>query len=287
MAAAAVPTVAGQRAAQAAPGKARRFTGKVVIITGATSGIGAATARAFAAEGARVAFCGRREKLGRHVEATIRKAGGEATYIRADVRDERQIVAFVNRAVTLYGGLDIAFNNAGINWFKPLHEITAAEYDDMQSTNARGVFLAMKHQIPHLLKRGGGAIVVTSSLGVEMARPGGSAYSGSKGTLEGIVKAAALDYGRHNIRVMAIQPGTIDTPMVRGALPDLSDAEWEQAKKVFAQLNIDGLPRMGETTDIATAVMALCSDDFAYMTGASVMVDGGATAGRRMILPNQ
>ncbi|XVQ07721.1 SDR family NAD(P)-dependent oxidoreductase [Spirillospora sp. CA-255316] len=287
LAAATVPAVTGRQAAQAAPVRAERFAGKVVIITGATSGIGAATARAFAAEGAKVAFCGRREKLGRRVEADIRKAGGDATYIRADVRDERQVKAFVEQAVKRYGGLDVAFNNAGVNWFKPLHQITAAEYDDMQNTNARGVFLAMKYQIPHLIERGGGAIVVTSSLGVEMARPGGSAYSGSKGTLEGIVKGAALDYGKHNIRINAIQPGTIDTPMVRGAFPDLSDQEWEQAKKVFAQLNIDGLPRMGEAADIAASVMALAGDEFAYMTGASVMVDGGATAGRRINFPQQ
>ena len=141
----------------------KRFEGKVVLITGATSGIGRAAALAFAAEGAKVAFCGRRENLGHQVEAQIKAQGGEATYIRADVRDETSVRAFVDEVVDRYARLDVAFNNAGITLEKPLHDYSSAEWDEVLSTNLRGVFLSMKYEIPYMLANGGGNIVVTSS----------------------------------------------------------------------------------------------------------------------------
>lgn len=140
-AAAGLAAVATTPAAAAARGGKGRFAGKVVVITGATSGIGKETALAFAAEGAKVGFCGRRENLGREVERTIRRAGGDATYVRADVRDPAQVQSFVDGVARRYGRLDIAFNNAGIHLGKPLHETTVAEWDDVHLTNARGVFL--------------------------------------------------------------------------------------------------------------------------------------------------
>ncbi|MEV0512305.1 SDR family NAD(P)-dependent oxidoreductase [Nocardia tengchongensis] len=142
---------------------ARRFENKVVVITGATSGIGAAAARLFAAEGARVAFCGRRVDRGRAVERDIRAAGGEATYIHADVLIESDVRDFIDTAAQRYGGLDVAFNNAGITIQKPLHEYTADEFDRVLNTNLRGTFLAMKYEVPHLIRSGGGTIVVTAS----------------------------------------------------------------------------------------------------------------------------
>src|SRR5262249_33692440 len=131
-----------------APGR-RRFDGKVVAITGATSGIGRAAALAFAAEGGRVAFCGRRTELGEEVEHEIKAAGREALYIKADVLVEDEVRAFIDRTVAAYGRLDVAFNNAGITIEKPLHEYTAEEWDRVSNTNLRGVFLAMKYEIPH------------------------------------------------------------------------------------------------------------------------------------------
>jgi len=155
-------STAAKTAQTGAPAR-QRFQNKVVLITGATSGIGRAAAEQFASEGGKVAFCGRRENLGHEVESGIRSRGGEATYIRADVRDESQVKAFVDQTIHKYGRLDVAFNNAGITLEKPLHEYSSAEWDDIIHTNLRGNFLAMKYEIPYMLANGGGNIVVTSS----------------------------------------------------------------------------------------------------------------------------
>lgn len=280
-AAAGVAMLAGNTAA-AQEGR-RRFSGKVVIVTGATSGIGRAAAVAFAAAGAKVGFCGRREELGREVEREIRRAGGEATYLRADVRVPEQVQAFVDGVVRRYGRLDIAFNNAGIHLGKPLHEISVDEWEDVQRTNARGVFLSIKYEVPHLLKAGGGVIVCTASAQAEQTRPGHAAYTSSKRAVQGLVRAAALDYGAKGIRVLSIDPGTIDTRLVRP--PGIPDDLWAQFKQAWGPLNVHGLPRMGEAADIASAVLALASPDFGYLTGTSVLVDGGLNTGRPMTMP--
>jgi NAD(P)-dependent dehydrogenase (short-subunit alcohol dehydrogenase family) len=250
-----------------------------VLITGATSGIGRRTAEAFAAEGARVVFCGRREALGREVEAGIRRAGGEATYVRADVREPEQMRRLVDAAVTKYGRLDVAHNNAGIGNVPgggALHEITLDHWRQLHATNLDGVFHALQAELPVMLRQGGGRIVNTvSTLGL-VALPGNAAYVTSKHAAAGLVKAAALEYAARGIRVNGVAPGPIDT-----AFLDQYFSASQQAEKarLIAQLD-DKVPlkRRGRPEEIARTVLFLASDDASFMNGAVVTVDGGMGA---------
>jgi NAD(P)-dependent dehydrogenase (short-subunit alcohol dehydrogenase family) len=258
----------------------RRFDNKVVIITGATSGIGRAAALAFAAEGGKVGFCGRRENLGHGVEREIRSKGGEATYIRADVRIEADVKTFVDQIATRYGRLDVAFNNAGITLEKPLHEYSSQEWDDVANTNLRGVFLAMKYEIPYMLAQGKGNIVVTSSSNAIATTDKRSAYTASKRGLVGLVQSAALDYAQKGIRVNALIPGTTDTDLVRrsAGMEGIPDAVWEAAARQWAKSHVPGLERMATPEEIAAFALVLGSDDHPYMTGSQMVLDGGKTA---------
>jgi NAD(P)-dependent dehydrogenase (short-subunit alcohol dehydrogenase family) len=265
----------------AAPTSTRqRFKDKVVIITGATSGIGRAAAIQFAAEGAKVGFCGRRESLGHVVEQEIRSRGGEAAYIRADVRNERDVKAFVDQVVQKYERLDVAFNNAGITIEKPLHEFSSAEWDDVLNTNLRGVFLAIKYEVPHMLSTGGGNIVVTSSSNAIATTEKRSAYTSSKRGLVGLVQSAAHDYAAKGIRINALIPGTTDTDLVRRAahMEGVPDEVWKVTAAQWAKSHVPGLERMAKPEEIAAFALALASDDFPYMTAAQMVIDGGKTA---------
>ncbi|MBE9108158.1 glucose 1-dehydrogenase [Nodosilinea sp. LEGE 07298] len=251
----------------AIPNPSSKFQNKVVLITGATSGIGEATARAFAAEGAKVFFCGRRENLGQTVEREIRSAGGEATYVRADVRHAEQVKAFVDACVTQHGRLDIAFNNAGTD--HPPHRIAdtpISEFDDLMNTNARGVFLGMKYEIPYMLEAGGGAIVNMASIGGYRAFPNIVGYGASKAAVIHMTKAAAQEYG--NLRINAVLPGAIDTAML-----DRVKRDWQVTEEQLVQPY--PIQRVGQPEEVAAIVLWLASDDASYVSGGQFSVDGG------------
>jgi NAD(P)-dependent dehydrogenase (short-subunit alcohol dehydrogenase family) len=226
-----------------------------------------------------VAFCGRREALGQAVEKEIRSKGAEASYIRADVRVENDVQSVVDGVAARYGRIDIAFNNAGITLEKPLHQYTSAEWEDIVHTNLRGVFLAMKYEIPHMLAAGGGNIVVTSSSNAIATTAHRSAYAASKRGLVGLVQSAALDYASNGIRVNALIPGTTDTALVRRVahMEGAPDAVWELGAHAWGKHNIP-MGRMATPEEIASFALALASDDFPFMTGAQMVIDGGKTA---------
>lgn len=246
-----------------------RFAGKVVLITGATSGIGEATARAFAAEGAVVHFCGRRETLGEQVAQSIRDTGGQATYQRADVRVEADVKAFVENCVAQYGRLDIAFNNAGIESSpNTIAERSLEDWMDVMTTNATGVFLSMRHEIPHMLRQGGGVIVNNSSVSGHVGFATIAPYNASKHAVISLTKVAALEYSDKNIRVNSIAPGAVDTPMLRRAL-----AAWNTNFEAIAQEY--PIQRIVMPEEIARSVMFLSSDEASCIVGMDLDATGG------------
>jgi len=257
----------------------RRFENKVVIVTGGTSGIGRAASLMFAAEGGKVAFCGRNIERGKQVQDQISGSGGEASFIRADVRNEDEVKALVDHTIETYGKLDVAFNNAGISIEKPLHEYSSAEFDDVLNTDLRGVFLSMKYEIPHMLERGG-SILVTSSSNAIATTANRSAYSAAKRGLIGLVQAAALDYAPHGIRVNALIPGTTDTPFIRrlAGMENVPDAAWHVAVSQWAKTHVPGMQRVATPEEIAAFAVTLASDDHPYTTGGQFVIDGGKTA---------
>ncbi|HEY8965580.1 MAG TPA: SDR family oxidoreductase [Candidatus Methylacidiphilales bacterium] len=246
-----------------------RLKDKVAIITGASSGIGRDTAKLFAAEGAKVVVGARRESELKSLVAEIEAAGGRAVALAGDVKSEAYAKALVALAVSAYGRLDVAFNNAGtLGELGPTTGVSEAGWNDTLAVNLTSAFLGAKHQIPELVKAGGGSLIFTSTfVGHTRSFPGVAAYAASKAGLIGLTQTLAVEYGAQKVRVNAVLPGAVDTPMFR------EKNESPEAQNGLA--NLHALKRVGLPEELAKAVLFLASDDSSFVTGTASLVDGG------------
>lgn len=245
--------------------------GKSVVITGASSGMGKAAALAFAREGARLVLAARREDEGEGVVHAARALGAQAVFVRADVTVEEDIRRVIDEAVTRYGRVDIAFNNAGTEGLAaPLGEQTTNNYDLVMNTNVKSVFLSMKFEIQAMLGTGGGVIVNNASMGAFIGFQNLAPYIASKHAVLGLTRTAALEYFPRGIRINAVCPGIIDTPF--------QDRVWgdEEAKQKFAKST--PAARIGTSEEVADAVLFLASDRATFFSGQGLVIDGGYTA---------
>jgi NAD(P)-dependent dehydrogenase (short-subunit alcohol dehydrogenase family) len=247
--------------------------GKVALVTGGTSGIGRDTAVLFATAGAKVVVTGRREVEGRETIELVRAAGGDAFFVKADVSQASEVQAMVQKTVEKYGRLDVAFNNAGVegNW-KPITEQSEEDWDRVIDVNLKGVWLCLKYEIKQMLKQGaGGTIVNMASIGGLMGGAGAATYNASKHGVIGLTKSAALENATSGIRVNAVCPAVIETPMGERLFGDP-----EIQKRV---LRLHPIGRFGTPMEVAEAVVWMSSERASFMTGQTLVLDGGFLAG--------
>lgn len=246
-----------------------RLEGKVAIITGAGQGMGRTGAMLFAKEGAKVVVAEFVTQSGEETVKMIKEAGGEAVFVKADVSNEEDVKKMIKTTVATYGKLDVLYNNAAIiGEVKPTDESTLDNWNKVITVNLTGVFLCMKYAIPEMLKGGGGSIINTSSQAGERGFPNVPPYSASKGGVQALTRAAAMEYAKKNIRVNCINPGVIATPM--------SMTLSEETVKRFSEAIPQG--RFGETEEVAYAALFLASNESSHTTGHALWVDGGMEA---------
>ena len=253
----------------------RPFEGKVALVTGGSSGLGAATALQFAREGASVVIAARRSEQSESVLQQITALGSEALFVRTDVSRGVDVAAMVQATMARFGRLDCAVNNAGVSGpvRKPVADVEEAQWDALMNVNLKGVWLCMKHEIPAMLAQGAGAIVnVASIYGIKPSDLGHASYSASKFGVVGLTKSAAIDYGQMGLRINAVAPGFTRSEMVNPDAP----ASAERYKVIAAKHS--AMNRLGHAEEIASAITWLCSDAARFVNGTVLSVDGGATS---------
>ncbi|GGJ02170.1 short-chain dehydrogenase [Alicyclobacillus cellulosilyticus] len=254
-----------------------RVADKVAIITGAGSGIGEATAKLFAREGAKVVVADVHRENGERVAHDIVAGGGEAVFIPVDVTNWAQVEAMVEQALATFGRIDILFNNAGIGCVGMLHEIDEAVWDQVMAVNVKGVYLVAKAVVPHMMAQRSGVIINMSSCIATTGLALRAGYAASKGAVYSLTKSMQVDYAPYGIRVNALLPGTIYTPFVENYLRH-SYADPEEALAAIKKRQLTG--ELGTPEDVAYAALYLASDEAKFVYGAGLVVDGGVTAGK-------
>ncbi|QDI91794.1 SDR family oxidoreductase [Salicibibacter halophilus] len=249
-----------------------RLKDKVAIVTGGGQGIGKGIAETFGKEGAKVVVAEVDEETGRETVQQLQNNQTDAFLQPTDVSDDASVMDLMKTVVDKYGGIDILVNNAAINFRKPVHETSLEEWNQLLGINLTGPFLCSKYVLPEMQKRGGGSIINIASWHAEKTIPRLAAYATAKGGLTALTRQMALDYGADQIRVNAVGPSTVDTPLLQKTFESLEDPD-----EAFEQtLDFQPMGRIGTTEDIANACLFLASDESTYVSGQTLMVDGGA-----------